>query len=568
MRVLKLIVLLWGWAPLAWGQTTVSGNIADAEGVLMPVAHVEVASYGGGRFMPGQLVAAQEGRYDLTLDHEGLYTLRFVGPLHGPFSVVVWVDDTAPITLDVQLQRDWMDPDQSFTRVLTAHQQFSYDEGETLTEQPDGSYTAVVPAPGDTLLYYLEGAESQHYAGLVIADISASTFRYRGNGEYAAVLPSPGDSVTVTMQPKRLDSIEPPDAVATFGGANPRPAAIWAMLQRLEESSPFTSMAMMRMVMGQREDEEASAEERDRKNVMRQEMLALEVAIDRAEAGFERQLLLFEYLSRGAAVPVQWWGNRYRRMFGARLEGPPVKQKYVQQALASIAPTSMLWGLQPVVLAALFDLTDDDADLLAYLEAVITNHPLPPVREVTLLNMYQEFFAREGLTHRVADFIARYKEMTGDRSRFDTFPSDQANNIVPGRRMPDLSNTPWSLYRRFNADSLAGKVALLDFTKAECGVCQAGKAQLREAAARYGDQDLQIVQISLDMPTSSDDIPDDEPWIILQGEDGFNSRLAQAFEVTSLPHRVLIDRDGVILAVGDKLMDDQLLTTLRGVFEE
>ncbi|HMB89239.1 MAG TPA: thioredoxin-like domain-containing protein [Rhodothermales bacterium] len=564
MRGFQLFLLLSCWAPLAWGQTSVSGTIADAEGEQMPVAHVEVAPYGGGRFMPVQMVAAQEGHYDLTLGSEGLYRLRFMGPLHGEFSVVVWVDDTTPLTLDVQLQRDWMDPDQSYTRVLTAHQQFSYEEGLTLTEQADGSYAAVVPTPDDTLAYYLEGATSQHYARLVMADLSASTFRYRGNGEYLALLASPGDSTTVALRPKQLDTVEPPDAIATFGDANPHAAAIWAMLERLEQSSPYTSMAMMRM--GQREEEEETAKERDRKNVMRQEMLALEVAIDQAEARFERKVLLYEYLSRGAVVPVQWWGSRYRMVFGGRLEGPPVKQKYVQEALASIAPTSLLWGLQPVLLASLFDLTNDAPEVLPYLETVIAEHPMLSVREVTLLNVYQEFYAREGLTDRVAEYIARYKDMTGDRSRFDTFPQEEERNVVPGRRMPDLMS--WSMYQRFSADSLKGKVALLDFTKSECGTCQADLAQLREVAERYSEQDLQIVQVSLDMPTSPADSTDNTPWITLQGEDGFNSRVAVGFEVMRLPHRVLIDLDGVILAVGEKLMGDQLIATLRGVFEE
>jgi hypothetical protein len=213
-------------------------------------------------------------------------------------------------------------------------------------------------------------------------------------------------------------------------------------------------------------------------------------------------------------------------------------------------------------------LTDDEATLLAYLETVIAEHPMPSVQEVTLQNVYQEFYAREGLTERVAEYVARYKDMTGDRSRFDTFPQERERNVVPGRRMPNLGNMPWGLYRRFDADSLQGKVALLDFKKKDCTDCLANESHLQAAAARYGDQDLQIVQISLDMPTAPADTTNGEPWITLQGEDGFNSRLARGFEAMHLPHRVLIDRDGVILAVGDKLMGDQLLSTLRGVFEE
>jgi len=38
--------------------------------------------------------------------------------------------------------------------------------------------------------------------------------------------------------------------------------------------------------------------------------------------------------------------------------------------------------------------------------------------------------------------------------------------------------------------------------------------------------------------------------------------------VLTLPHRVLIDRDGVILAVGAELFGDRLMETLQGVFRK
>ncbi len=172
-RIACLLALILGAGnDPAGAQTVISGQFLGAGGEVMPAAHIEVYPYFGRR-QGARLITAKNGRYRVEVDDTGLVRLRFHGPLHRTHEVVVLVEDQPSISLDVQLQQAWLDPDQSFTHVATSYTNFDYNEGVPLEEQADGSYTAVVEVPGDSLVYTLPAVTSRSYKGLVIESIRA-----------------------------------------------------------------------------------------------------------------------------------------------------------------------------------------------------------------------------------------------------------------------------------------------------------------------------------------------------------------------------------------------------------
>ena len=201
----------------------------------------------------------------------------------------------------------------------------------------------------------------------------------------------------------------------------------------------------------------------------------------------------------------------------------------------------------------------------AYIEEAVASHPDPWVRQYALLNLFDGAFARRGLAEEALGYLETY------RALYETapVPIDQERRVVPGRRAPDFWAMARNSGRMIRSDSLKGQVLLLDFEAEWCEACHAGEAAFKELAAKYADDVLHVVRVSLDLTTpAAGAAPNtaEELWTRLRGNDGFKSAITMAFGVLTLPHRVLIDRDGVILAVGGDLFGERLEEQLTSAF--
>ena len=530
----------------------------------MPVAHVEVFPYYTRTQQPLQLAAARDGRYQVQIDERGLVRLRFHGPLHETHGVVVLIEDETPIELDVQLQRGWLDTDQSFTRVVTSYTDFSYEEGQPFDVQPDGAFTAVIDAPGDSLVFSLPGARTRQYKGWVYGDVTADAFRYIGQGEYRMLVASPEEQVRLTVRPRKPGTREAPQPVVAFGAGNAHAAALWALYERMQDAQAYRFNGLVRagaqLLL--------STADKDLDNMLRQEIMTLEIEIERETDPFQRHLLLVFYLHRASHFPAVGWSGMYRSVSPYRLaKGGSLNRAYLQRTLKEVPPASMVWAIQPALLQVMVEERDMSDEALAYVEQVIEAHPDRGVRYFALYNMLDGLYAHQGFSQAVAAYVERYAQAAGIEDFMRQLPAGQALNVTAGRPAPPFIRMPWEPEQGLSPDSLKGKVLLLDFWTSTCEACAQDEGVLRQAHEAYGPAGLQIVRISLDVDHLHSYEDQGMPWVVYQGEDGFKSRIAISYEVMSLPHRVLIDREGLVEAAGGDLFGDNLLASLRSVFE-
>ncbi len=554
----------------AGAQTVVSGRVLGADGEVMPATHVELRSFYGGR-QALRVIPAPGGRYQVDIADRGLVRLTFMGPLHKAHTVVVLAEDE-PVELDVQLQRAWMDTDQSYTRIATDHTRFEYDLGVPLEEQADGSFAAMVEAPDDTLIYEMPAATSQVYAGWVFGEISADRFVYTPKG-YRAAVASPEAQVRVTVRPRRLGTEEAPKPVIIFGAANRRAGILWEFYQELQKAGRFQftrAVQASRASFSSALSEERERAARDRENVLRQEILALEIDIERETDPFRRELLLMRYLSQTSGIPF-FRQSVYR--FGVRfgleaiIEPNPI---YLKRAIEVIDPASMGWAVHPALLQVLVEQTKASAAAVAYVEAVKAGHPVAAVQRFAFFNLIDGLFARHGLTPEVVAYLEQYQQRYGEDDELleDNLPLGRPLKVAAGRRAPGFLASSRGRRRGVLSDSLEDRVVLLDFWASWCDACARDEDALRQARAAYGHGDFQIMRAVLDLEERPEEAPGEMPWLLYQGADGFKSPIAAGYEVMTLPHRVLIDRDGVVLAVGGELFGERLMQTLERVFLE
>jgi len=98
-----------------------------------------------------------------------------------------------------------------------------------------------------------------------------------------------------------------------------------------------------------------------------------------------------------------------------------------------------------------------------------------------------------------------------------------------------------------------GKYVLVDFWASWCPPCRAEMPKLVELYKQYKDKDFEIVGISLDK-TNEDWVKGiknlDITWPQISDLKFWDSELAAVYGISSIPHLMLLDKDGKILARG------------------
>jgi peroxiredoxin len=98
-----------------------------------------------------------------------------------------------------------------------------------------------------------------------------------------------------------------------------------------------------------------------------------------------------------------------------------------------------------------------------------------------------------------------------------------------------------------------GKVVLVDFWASWCGPCRREMPNLVEAYAQYKGKNFEIVGVSLDQDAAAwkESIKKlNMTWPQMSDLKFWQSEGAQLYAVNSIPHTVLIDGDGTIIARG------------------
>jgi peroxiredoxin len=138
-----------------------------------------------------------------------------------------------------------------------------------------------------------------------------------------------------------------------------------------------------------------------------------------------------------------------------------------------------------------------------------------------------------------------------------------------GDMAPDIvMNDPSGVERKLS--DLRGKVILVDFWASWCGPCRRENPNVVRAYAKYKDQGFEVFSVSLDSKADrwASAIEQDQLTWPNHVSDlkGWRNAAAQEYGISSIPHTMLIDRDGSILAT--HLRGGALESSLRGIFGE
>lgn len=202
----------------------------------------------------------------------------------------------------------------------------------------------------------------------------------------------------------------------------------------------------------------------------------------------------------------------------------------------------------------------------------IRDHAKANIRNGSGIFLFKEmhkFFSMEEL-----DSLARLvpEEFLAADSRLRAL-RDKAVNYsatASGQRFTDVAlSTPDGAPARISDWAGKGHVVLLDFWASWCGPCRGEMPNVVRAYARYHSKGFEIVGLSLDEDAGAwrNAIKTlGMTWPQLSDLKGWRSAAAQAYAVKGIPHTVLIDAKGNIIARG--LRGETLTQKLAEIYGE
>lgn len=205
-----------------------------------------------------------------------------------------------------------------------------------------------------------------------------------------------------------------------------------------------------------------------------------------------------------------------------------------------------------------------NGDRVDFVKKMIDENPNSPtcIFFINILNTKDFFSYHEKLSEGLSKYS--YNKHIKDYIT----KTENVKNLMVGNEAPDIVlNDPDG--KTIKLSSLRGQYVLIDFWASWCGPCRMENPNNVKLYNKYHDKGFEIYAVSLDKNKNSwlKAIKDDNlAWIHVSDLKYWKSEGAKIYNVTGIPHTVLLDKEGKIIANG--LRGNFLKLKLEEIFGE
>ncbi len=496
------------------------------------------------------------GRFAFRLDEPGGYGMYAYGVHHQTLEIPFVLTTDERVELHMRLAANLSAAEGDSLQVLLA----SSDEGVEMQRQPDGTFAARVEVSADTLAYRIRYSAkvSEWSTDMLVEGTSQDRYVFNESdgfwdeeGYFFSVLDMQDEQfVDIVFDPSTL----------------PHNAAEAAINSAPSLAADIISIYLDTKQRRQRIGEAMSRDENGYANIdfdaVRQVAAPIKERIGQEQDPLLRQWLILRYFD------------------DLLLASDSTDKPLALQALETVTADSPFWSFEAWssvgasnLLVRLARALDDQEAVRPYVQRVIDSHPDPDVRAQFLkvgvsMAISDEDEETKWLYYSMLqDSHADTEQAESVRRRFDPDRSLQAGNPVPEFSFVSFDDSTVTI----TDSGLRGRTYLLDFWGTWCAPCIEEIPALEEAYDRYKEAGFEILSVAF-----LDDRSDIEkfrkerhpmPWLHTRVAREDDSSVRKLFELTGFPRPILVDEEGIIVAIDAELRDGKVLDVVGAVYD-